>query len=186
MLRRTILLLAVTAIVLPVLAQEKTKDAATVTGKFFNYDRDKKTLTIAPLTGDAKPSTFLVDKGTEIFIDGKRGAINAVPDNHPIRVTLNADRTVVVRLSAEGPTQKRKVLGVNRDRFALQLDRGSDTEEVPVAKDAEIVVNGKDAKFEDLQPGDEATIRFAIDRKTIRGIQVGLPKPESGKLPVKD
>ena len=186
MLRRTILMLAAVALVAPVIAQDRAKDGSNVTGKFFNYDRDKKTLTIAPLTGDAKASTFLVDKGTEIIIDGKRGAITAIPDNHPVRATLNGDRTVVVRLSAEGPTQKRKVIGVNRDRFALQLDRGSDTEEVPVAKDAEIVVNGKEAKFEDLQPGDEATIRFAIDRKTIRGVQVGLPKPEAGKLPVKD
>jgi hypothetical protein len=186
MLRRTIQILAAVALVGPVIAQDTGKTAPSVTGKFFNYDRDKKTLTIAPLTGDAKPTTYLVDKGTEIVIDGKRGSISAIPDNHPVRATLNADRTVVVRLSAEGQTQKRKVLGVNRDRFALQLDRGSDTEEVPVAKDAEIVVNGKDAKFEDLQPGDDVTIRFAIDRKTIRAVQVGLPKPAEGKLPVKD
>src|SRR2546423_4104344 len=109
MLRRTIAILSLAALVV---AQDEAKDRSSVTGKFFNYDRDKKTLTIAPLTGDAKPSTFLVDKGTEIVIDGKRGAITAIPDNHPVRVSLNADRTVVVRLSAEGPTQKRKVIGV--------------------------------------------------------------------------
>jgi len=184
--RRIILLLAIAAIVAPLIAQDKAKEAATFTGKFFSYDRDKRTLTLAPITGDAKPSTFLVDKGTEIVIDGKRGAITAIPDNYPVRVELNADRTVVVRLSAEGPTQKRKIIGVNRNQFSLQLDRGSDTEEVPVARDAGIVVNGKEAKFEDLQAGDEATIRFAIDRKAIRGVQVGLAKPAAGKLPIKD
>jgi hypothetical protein len=127
-----------------------------------------------------------MDKGTEIVIDGKRGPLTAIPDNHPVRLTLNGDRTVALRVSAEGPTQQRKLIGVLPNRFSLQLDRGSDTEEVAVARDVEIVVNGRDAKLEDLQPGDTATIRFAIDRKTILGVRVGLPKPDSGKLPVKD
>ena len=185
--RRIALLVALVLLAVPILAQEKAKDGApAVTGKLFSYDKDKKTVTIAPLDGDGKSSTFQMDKGTEIVIDGKRGALTAIPDNHPVTVTLNGDRTVVLRLRAEGPTQKRKLIGVLPNRFSLQLDRGSDTEEVSVARDAEIVVNGKDAKLEDLQPGDTATIRFAIDKKTIIGVQVGLPKPDAGKLPVKD
>jgi hypothetical protein len=184
MLRRMVILLALAGLIVPVLAQDKATDAPSVTGKLINYDRDKKVLTIAPPKGEQV--TVLVDKGTEITIDGKRGAITAIPDNHPVRATLNGDRTVVLRLTAEGPTEKRKVIGVLPNRFTLQLDRGSDTEEVPLARDAAIVVNGKDAKLEDVQPGDTATIRFAIDRKSIVGVQVGLPKPEAGKLPVKD
>jgi hypothetical protein len=187
MLCRTVSILVLSALAIPLLAQDRSKDdASVVTGKLFSYDKDRKTVTIAPFRGDGKTATYQMDKGTEIVIDGKRGALTSIPDNHPVRVTLNSDRTIVQRLMAEGPTEKRKVIGVIPERFTLQLDRGTDTEEVPVAKDALIVVNGKDAKFEDVQPGDAATIRFAIDRKTILGIQVGLPKPEPGKLPVKD
>jgi hypothetical protein len=187
MLRRTASFLALAVLAVPLLAQDKSKDdGSVVTGKMFSYDKDKKTVTIAPVRGDGKTATYQMDKRTEILIDGKPGALTTIPDNQPVRVTLNADRTIVRRLEAEGPTEKRKVIGVIPERFSLQLDRGTDTEEVPVAKDAVIVVNGRDAKFEDVQGGDMATIKFAIDRKTIRGIQVGLPKPEPGKLPVKD
>lgn len=187
MFRRIAMSLTLAVLAVPLAAQDRSKaDGTVVTGKLFSYDKDRKTVTIAPLQGDGKAATYQMEKGTEIIIDGRRGAITAIPDNHPVQVTLNPDRTVVLRLAAEGPTQKRKILGVIRDQLTLQLDRGTDTEEVPVARDAVIVVNGKDAKFEDLQAGDTATIRFAIDRKTIRGIQVGLPKPEPGKLPVKD
>jgi len=187
MLRQTVLVLALPVLAVPLLAQDRSKgDGSVVTGKMFSYDKDRKTVTIAPLRGDGKAATYQMDKGTEILIDGRRGALTSIPDNHPVAVTLNADRTVVLRLAAEGPTEKRKLIGVIPERFSLQLDRGTDTEEVPVAKDAVIVVNGKDAKFEDLQAGETATIRFAIDRKTVRGIQVGLPKPEPGKIPVKD
>jgi hypothetical protein len=187
MLRRITMSLVLAAPVVPLLGQDRSRgDGSVVTGKLFSYDKDRKTVTVAPLQGDGKASTYQMDKGTEVLIDGKRGAITAIPDNHPVQVTLGGDRSTVLRLAAEGPTQKRKILGVIREQLALQLDRGTDTEEVPVAKDAVIVVNGKDAKFEDLQAGETATIKFAIDRKTIRGIQVGLPKPEPGKLPVKD
>ncbi|MBO0697344.1 MAG: hypothetical protein J2P46_03025 [Zavarzinella sp.] len=187
MFRRIAMSFTLAVLAVPLAAQDRPKaDGTVVTGKLFSYDKDRKTVTIAPLQGDGKSATYQMEKGTEIFIDGRRGAITAIPDNHPVQVTLNPDHTVVLRLAAEGPTQKRKILGVIRDQLTLQLDRGTDTEEVPVARDAVIVVNGKDAKFEDLQAGDTATIRFAIDRKTIRGIQVGLPKPEPGKLPVKD
>jgi hypothetical protein len=187
MLRRTVAFLTLAVLAIPLLAQDRSKDdGSVVTGKMFSYDKDRKTVTIAPLKGDGKSATYQMDKGTEIVIDGKRGALTAIPDNHPVRVTLGPDRTVVLRLAAEGPTEKRKLIGVIPERFTLQLDRGTDTEEVPVARDAAIVVNGRDAKFEDLQAGDTATIRFAIDRKTVLGIQVGVAKPEPGKIPVKD
>ena len=154
-----------------------------VTGKFRGYDAKTKELILAPDGGKGEPVKYLVDKGTEVVIDGKRGAITTIPDNHVVRVALGADGTVVARITAEGAVQKRKVLAVNEGRRSVQLERETDTEEVPVSPDATIVVNGRDAKISDVQPGDMATIKFAIDRKTILGIQVGIGKPEEGKIP---
>jgi hypothetical protein len=184
MVRRLLFLLAVAVVVAPALTQERPKgDKPDVAGK-MNYDKQKKTLVVTPPRGE--PVKLAVDKGTEIVIDGKRGAIGAIPDNHPVRVYLGPGGKVVRRLFAEGPTQTRKVLAVNEARRAIQLERETDTEEVPVAADATIVVNGRDAKITDVEPGETATIRFAIDKKTILAIRVGLDKPVEGKIPRKD
>jgi hypothetical protein len=154
-----------------------------VTGKFRGYDAKTKEIIIAPSEGKGDPVKYLTDKGTEVVIDGKRGAITTIPDNQMVRVALGADGRVVARITAEGAVQRRKVLAVNEGRRTVQLERETDTEEVRVSPDATIVVNGRDAKISDIQPGDMATIKFAIDRRTILGIQVGIGKPEEGKIP---
>jgi hypothetical protein len=184
MVRRLIILFALIAVIVPAVSQDRARDdKPDVAGK-LNYDKEKKQLVVTPARGE--PVKLTVDKGTEIIIDGKRGVITTIPDNHPVRVYLGPGGKVVRRLFAEGPTQQRKVLAVIEERRSLQLEREKDTELVSVAPDAVIVVNGRDAKISDVQPGDMATLRFLIDGRTVIGIQVGLGKPVEGKIPVKN
>jgi hypothetical protein len=179
MVRRLVFLVVLCAIVIPAASQDDKPDVA---GK-MSYDKQKKLLTVTPARGD--PVKLTLDKGTEVIIDGKRGLITTIPDNHPVRVYVGPGGQVVRRLFAEGPTQQRKVLAILEDRRSLQLERDKGTEEVPVSPDAEIVVNGRDAKFTEVQPGDTATLRYAIDGRTVLGIQVGVGKPVEGKIPGK-
>ena len=180
MVRRLVFVFVLCALVLPAASQDDKPDVA---GK-MSYDKNKKVLTVTPARGE--PVKLAVDKGTEVVIDGKRGLITTIPDNHPVRVYVGPGGQVVRRLVAEGPTQQRKVLAILEDRRSLQLERGDTaTEEVRVSPDATIVVNGREAKFTDVQPGDTATLRYSIDGRTVLGIQVGLGKPAEGKIPGK-
>ena len=179
MVRRLAFLILGCAIVLPAASQDDKPD---VDGK-MSYDKNKKVLTVTPARG--KAVQLAVEKGTEVIIDGKRGLITTIPDNHPVRVYVGPGGQSVRRLVAEGPTQQRKVLAVLEERRSLQLEREKGTEEVAVSPAAAIVVNGRDAKITDVQPGDTATLRFSIDGRTVLGIQVGLGKAVDGKIPGK-
>jgi RNA polymerase sigma factor (sigma-70 family) len=111
--------------------------------------------------------TFALAKDANIQIDGKLGKLAEVPTGCLVNVTLSVDRQTVRQMNANG----RAVSGVVRT-----VDTGMNTVNVgdttyPVAKDALIVVDGKQASLAGLPTGVNVHLNLRVDQQTVGMIQ---------------
>jgi hypothetical protein len=77
---------------------------------------------------------------------------------------------------------KQHMINVDLDRYYAELDdRGKPRTNLPVAKDVEVLIDGKKAKVTDLLPGDKILLQLAPDNKSVTKIKVSL-KPRLDAL----
>jgi RNA polymerase sigma factor (sigma-70 family) len=112
--------------------------------------------------------TFTLAKDAGIAIDGKPGSLSAVPPGSVVSMRLWVDRETVGQVFAVGPEVPGTglVKAVDAAKNTLTVD---DTT-YPVAKDANIAVNGKAAKLSDVPAGAHVALRLNVDRKTVGSI----------------
>jgi RNA polymerase sigma factor (sigma-70 family) len=149
----------------------KAVDAAKGT---ITFDENERVLEVAG-------KTLLVAKDASIMIDGKPGKLAALPPGAFVTLYLCADQKTIHGFNAEGRGfQGVLVKAVDADKGTITFeDYGNDREglisgkTLPVAKDANIVIDGKPAKpgqLAGIPVGAVVNPTLSVDQKTVRGL----------------
>jgi RNA polymerase sigma factor (sigma-70 family) len=122
--------------------------------------------------------TFPVAKNAMIQTDGKNNSkLAGIPVGAIVHPTLSADGKTVVLLTAEGRAfngvqvksvdAAKQTITFNEER--VRPDLAGKT--FPVAKDANVQIDGKSGKLESVPPGAMVNFTLSVDQMTIRVIQ---------------
>jgi RNA polymerase sigma factor (sigma-70 family) len=140
-------------------------------------DLDKNTITVdIPEEGE---KTFAVAKDATIEVDGKPGRLTMVPKEAFVTLTLSVDQKTVRGLHAHGlETNSVLVKAVDAAMKTITFANEGAPPAVagktcPVAKDAEIVVDGKPSKLAEIPPGATVWLWLAVDQKTVVRLHAG-------------
>lgn len=146
----------------------KRKDAApTASGKLEEVDTVKNTVTISTFRrGDgASSKTFALAKDAKIQRDGKDAKLGDLKKGSQATLKLSADEKTVVSLSVASPALSAPLKSVDADKNTITITVGprgaKEDKTLKVAKEAKIVIDGKDAKLGDLKAG--APVGLIVD-----------------------
>jgi RNA polymerase sigma factor (sigma-70 family) len=173
------------AIVHPILtADQKSIRVLTAEGRSFlgvvakAVDAEKNTITFAEerVPAELAGKTFPVPKDANIQIDGRTGKLGGLPAGVIVNVTLTLDQKSARALQAEG-RQWNDVLvkAVDADAGTVTFANEKAPGEVagktfPVAKHANVSVDGKRSKLVAIPPGAFVSLNLSVDQKTVTGL----------------
>lgn len=155
--------------------ERQASERPDVLGLLQRLDVERGTINIARLEdGAPRDQTFALAPNVEVRIDGnKPGRLQELPQDVRVGLFLMPDRKTVIRLQAEGPTQRRQINAVDAREGYLVVSE--EPRRLKVADDAVVTVSGRRTKLADLPPGP-AMIKFSVDRRTVIAIQAGSNK----------
>jgi RNA polymerase sigma factor (sigma-70 family) len=129
-------------------------------------DVANSTLTFADSArADVAGKTFRIAKDAIILIDNKAGTLAGIPPGSYVDLRLSLDRSEARRLTAIGPmlNSVKAVKVVDVEKHLLTVEDAT----YPVARDANIVVDGKPATLAEVPTGIFVTLRLCVDQKTV-------------------
>jgi RNA polymerase sigma factor (sigma-70 family) len=114
---------------------------------------------------DVAGRTFTLAKDVNIVIDGKKGTLSALPPGSYAEIRLWVDRQTIGNIFAVGPSVPGigVVSAVDAQKHTITI--GDKT--YPVAKDANIQVDGKTVRLAGVPTGISVSLRLNVDRKTV-------------------
>jgi RNA polymerase sigma factor (sigma-70 family) len=115
--------------------------------------------------------TFTVAKDALISIDGKPGKLAELPAGAFVSLRLRVDKATVGTLNANGPGLSGVVKAVDAANNSLTVDDAT----YPVAKDALVVIDGKQCPLAALSIGASVNVNLRVDQKTVGMIQTRAP-----------
>jgi hypothetical protein len=173
---------------------QKTARSINVDGPSYHHvavkavDAEKNTITFddkapADVAGRAVP----VLPDADIRIDGKPGKLAGVSGGAFVNLVLTVDRVTVRRLDAEGPnlggcggSEVKSVDSVgNTITFADKAAADVAGKTFTVAKDANIVIDGRPGNLAGLPQGSYVNVTLSVDQGTVRHLHAQGP-PVSG------
>jgi RNA polymerase sigma factor (sigma-70 family) len=150
-------------------------------------DAGKNTITfeddrqLAELAG----KTFPVAKGTNVLIDGKPGKLAGLPPGVFVSVTLSADQKTIRGIQAQGPGYQAvlvKAVDAEQNTVTFEDDKLYDKQPAevagktfPVARDANVLTDGKPGKLVGVLPGTFVELALSADQKAVRSLDVRGP-----------
>ena len=129
-------------------------------------DVEKSTITFSDKArAEVAGKTFAVAKGCNITIDGKPGKLTELPTGSFVQINLCIDRQTAGTIFAQGPSVPSVglVKAVDADKDLITIDDKT----YPVAKNANILVDGRTVKLNGVPPGIYVTLRLCVDQKTL-------------------
>jgi hypothetical protein len=170
---------------------QKTAHSINVDGPGFHHvpvktvDADNKTITF----DDKAPSelagkTFPVAAEADVRIDGKPGKLAELPAGSFVNLGLTVDRKMARLLFAEGPHLGEcggsMVKSIDPANGSITFDDSAHADVAgktfSVAKDANILIDGKLGKLADLPAGAFANVVLSVDRKMVRHVHGQGPR----------
>jgi hypothetical protein len=140
-------------------------------------DTDKNTLTVdIPEEGE---KTFSLAKDATVEIDGKPGRLAMVPKEAFVVLTLSVDQKTVRGVHAKGfETNGVLVKAVDAAKNTITFANDGAPAAVagktcPVAKNAEIVIDGKPGKLAGMPSGATVWLWLSVDQKTVLRLHAG-------------
>src|SRR5262249_9706732 len=145
-------------------------------------DTERYTITVElPKDGE---KTFNVAKNASIEVDGKPGKLVAVPKEAFVSLTLSVDQKTARSVQAKGMEAVDVVVkAVDADKNTVTfadnaLPRSLAGKTLVMAKEAEIVIDGKTGDVAAVPAGASLWLWLSVDQKTIirahaRGAQIG-------------
>jgi RNA polymerase sigma factor (sigma-70 family) len=109
--------------------------------------------------------TFALAKDVNVIIDGKSGKLSAIPPGTLVEMRLWVDwRTVGEVCTCGHPVPGVGVAtAVDAARHTITVGQAT----YPVARDANIVIDGKSARLADVPVGISVALKWNVDRKTV-------------------
>jgi RNA polymerase sigma factor (sigma-70 family) len=148
-----------------------------VDGLVQAVDAEKNTLTFAYKHRPGQPEkTVAVAKDAPISIDGKPGKLAGVPPGAFVNLGLSVDQKVVRSLEAGGGSYSGVVKAVDAEKNTITIDiiNAGGEKTFPVAKDANIDIDGKPGKLADVPREAGISLSLSVDQ-TVRTIQAKAP-----------
>jgi RNA polymerase sigma factor (sigma-70 family) len=139
----------------------ETDEGPKVSGKLDTVDADKRSVTITtppPKRGEAPTAkTFPLGKDAKIQRDGKDVKLADLKKGTQATLTLSKDQATVVSLSVTSPGVSGPVKSLDVEKYTITITvgnrAGKEDKTYQVAKDAKIVIDGKDGRLADLKVG---------------------------------
>ncbi|MCI0464455.1 MAG: sigma-70 family RNA polymerase sigma factor [Gemmataceae bacterium] len=157
------------------------KDGTNVTGALLSADADKNSVTVrfSSRTEGQTEKTYAVAKDAKILRDGKEIKLADLKQRARVSLKLSPDQKTALSISVLGQALTAQVKSVDavKSTVTVTIDnvrKGKFDKTHPVAKDARVTLDGKQAKLADLKEG--ATLVFTLsaeDNNTV--IQVQTP-----------
>ena len=170
----------------------ENKRRADFHGTLIGYDEKAGTLAVwhggERGGGNAERTTFVVAKDVKVIIDNdKPGKISDLPEETPLDLVLNEDKTTILAIRAEGRAYHvERLQAVDADKNTITVSLGAARTNVEgvkklenkesvhqVAADAKITVDGQPAKLADLKLTSGTTVKLSLDQKSVVGISQG-------------
>jgi hypothetical protein len=144
-------------------------------------DAEKGTITFDDTAAAAVAGkTFTVAKNAFITIDGRLGRLTELPTGSYVNVTLTVDGQAVRSLGAQGPRASGVVKVVDAGKGTVTVEDAT----YPVAKDAIVVIDGKQRPLAELPVGVEVSLNLRVDHRTVGMIQTKAPPaPAAPRMP---
>jgi RNA polymerase sigma factor (sigma-70 family) len=111
--------------------------------------------------------TFTVAKDALFVVDGRTGTFSEISPGAYIFGRLRVDKTTVGTLHANGPGTAGVVKSVDAANSTITVDDKT----YPVAKDALIVIDGKQGPLASVPTGVNVSVNLRVDLKTVGMIQ---------------
>jgi hypothetical protein len=135
-------------------------------------DAEKGTITFDDRTNPAVAGkTFTVAKDALIVVDGRGGKLSEVPPGAYVNLRLRVDQQTVGTVHANGATFSGAVKAVDAEKYVITVDNVS----YAVAKDALIVIDGKQGTLAAVPTGVGVHVNLRVDGKTVGMIQTKAP-----------
>jgi RNA polymerase sigma factor (sigma-70 family) len=169
---------------------QQTAQSINVEGPSFHHvpvkaiDPEKNTITIddkAPTEVAGKTLPLTPDAG--LLIDGKQGKLTGIPPGAFVNVVLTVDMQSVRNLHAEGPVlggcggSMVNAVDVEKNSFTFDDKAPPDVagKTITLAKDANILIDGRPGKLADLPTGSFVTVCLSVDQSVGRSINAQGP-----------
>src|SRR4029077_1148008 len=114
--------------------------------------------------------TFTLARDARIVVDGKPGTLAGVPAGAFVTLNLLVDQKTAWSLRAGGalvPTFGTVLVkAVDADKNTITIKEREDEKTFTLAKDANIVVDGKPGKLSGIPVGAFVTLNLFVDQKT--------------------
>jgi RNA polymerase sigma factor (sigma-70 family) len=145
----------------------QTREGITLAGTLQALDLDAHRVTVSVFsrTEGQSEKTFSVAKDAKVLRDGKEIKLTDLKQGNRITLRLSPDQKTVVGLVVANTaiTAQVKAVDAARSTVTVVIDnarKGKQEKTYPVAKDAKVTLEGKEARLTDLKEG--ATLVFTI------------------------
>ena len=172
-------------------------EGATIAGAVKSIDATKRmmTITVRPARGDeaaeertiaiAKEAAILIDDGKGRRLSIKEAKLADIPVGTAIIAKLAVDQSFVMFLQAEGPTLGGMLKAVDAEKRTITIAMQRSREEVEektltVAKDARVMLDGKESNLADLMPGENGPfiqLRLTLNQQAVQSVSAHAPRP---------
>jgi hypothetical protein len=135
-------------------------------------DVEKNTITFDDRArAEVAGKTFAVAKDAYILVDNKVGTLAGIPVGALVDLRLSLDQKTARQVRANGGTVTGVVKALDAEKSTVTVE---DTT-YPVARDALIVIDGKEATMAGLATGASVHLNLRVDQKTVGMIQTKAP-----------
>src|SRR5262249_36594380 len=138
---------------------------------------DKHTITFDDKAmADVAGKTFIVAEDANITIEGKPGKLAGIPAGSHVNLTLSVDQQRALQVHVQGPPVPcdcggSLVKAVDADTHTITFDEKARAEVAgktfTVARDANIVIDGRSGKLAELTAGTFVSLRLRVDQTTV-------------------
>jgi RNA polymerase sigma factor (sigma-70 family) len=154
---------------------QKTVVSLSAEGAGFNgtvqaVDADKNIITLTIFTKKDAPGegkTFDVAKDVVVWIDKKEAKLADLPVGAGASIKLSPDQKSVVTILADRPSLNGTVKGVDADKGAITVAYKESDQTFTVAKNSQIVIDGKEGRLADVPVGANISLKLSVDQKTV-------------------
>lgn len=143
-----------------------------------NFGKNTVTFLAEDEGTDTKETTYSVAKDATLVINGKQTKFAQLKPKMRVSLQMSAVKLLVVGVTAAGPKVEGVVKAVNASANTITVSIKSThlaVEGIPVAKDAKVIIDGKDGKLSELKAGMRVTLQMSaeMDQSFVVGIATG-------------